>query len=230
MQPTVRKLEECENTGVVVKRCNDLKEFVASDMHPEMYTEAIRVYTDLKLIDWREQEEENALFQPRAKVARPVAPPRQHPPMLFALLGDPDNNVTIWSSMIDFGLQYSPDHSSVFKRMITWIGNQTNKCASVQDLVTEFKWIQEMKPVWGEFKTWPMLYQTVLKVSCGKSVILTEETKAINKHWAAVNQRAEDVREGRAVAEPPSTSSSSCSRADLQHTHKWIGTMGIPIT
>ena len=70
--PAVQKLEKCGNTCVVLERCTNLKEFVASDMHPEMYTEAIRVYTDLKLIDWREQEEENALLRPRATVARPV--------------------------------------------------------------------------------------------------------------------------------------------------------------
>ena len=56
--------------------------------------------------------------------------------------------------------------------------------------------------MWGELKEWLMLYGANFKVSCGTSMTLTEETKAIVKEWTAVRQRKKDIAEGRAIEEP----------------------------
>ena len=47
-----------------------------------------------------------------------------------------------------------------------------------------------------------MIYDGVFKVSCGTSVTLAEETKAISKEWAAVRQRQQDISQGRAIEDP----------------------------
>ena len=62
--PAVRKAEKRIITEELEERCKNLKEWVSSDMNMEIYTEAIRVYSDLKRERLREEEEENQLLRP----------------------------------------------------------------------------------------------------------------------------------------------------------------------
>ena len=202
--PAVQKAEKRIITEELEQRCKNLKGWVSSQNITEIYTEGMRVYNNLK----RERQAENqmlqtALKQTQANLAKRVATISPHPPVLPALYGDPDvNAVTISSSLTQLGARFSPEHGPVVTKMVNWIASQTNKCASVDSLITQFSFHGERTEVWGELKEWLMLYDGVFKVSCGTSVTLAEETKAIIEEWTAVKQRQKDIAEGRAIEDP----------------------------
>lgn len=94
--------------------------------------------------------------------------------------------------------------------MIQWLYTQPNSTASVQAVMTEFKWTHEHEADWGDFNTWTRLYKQVLAVSDDKMVTLTKDTVKVTEHWELVKQHEERHPRPEAATAPTPISQITC--------------------
>ena len=139
--PAMEKAEKMNITEELDQRYKDLKGWVSVQIDQEIYTEGIRVYTNLMRVRREENEMLETVYEQTEenlakRVASKISP---HPPVLLTLCWDPDvANQTIHSSLSQFGAPFSVEHGSVVTKMVSWIEGQPNKCASVEHLIGQF--------------------------------------------------------------------------------------------